>query len=337
MKDNDYSIFDEAMKKEFGNDYDKNGAYKDLFYSEYQEHGDLTKVTASARKKYSDDKKAAEAAAVVTTTSTGSGGGGGNNAAISGSSGGSNNNKGKTVTSEGWAAKGGKHRWVTFYSDGTSTETRWGDCDSNGAKKRVGDKTYYSCSVCGNLRGEVEKPAEQKPDWSETRNRLESKGISPNTGMAGSAATTKTIEQSVKTFVNNSMNTVGNFLKSLIPGKKAGGGYVNHGIYELGELGTETVLTASQTKVLRDNILSNRPNSLISLLRSYNENYDGINSPLTGITPVEDNSVTIERVEMTMEVKQIANDYDAKRAGEQALNEMMRIARKTGATNSIRR
>jgi hypothetical protein len=62
MKDNDYRIFDEAMKKEFGNDYDKNGTYKDLFYSEYQEHGDLTKVSASARAQYAADKAAAEAA-----------------------------------------------------------------------------------------------------------------------------------------------------------------------------------------------------------------------------------------------------------------------------------
>jgi hypothetical protein len=38
-----------------------------------------------------------------------------------------------------------------------------------------------------------------------------------------------------------------------------------------------------------------------------------------------------------MNVQQIANDYDARRAGEQALNEMMRIARKTSAANSIRR
>jgi hypothetical protein len=118
---------------------------------------------------------------------------------------------------------------------------------------------------------------------------------------------------------------------------KAAGGYVNHGIYELGELGTETVLTASQTKVLRDNILSNRPNSLVSLLKSYNESYDGINNPLSEVNPITDNSCNIDNVQMTMEVKQISNDYDARRAGEQALNEMIRIARKSGAANNVRR
>jgi len=136
----------------------------------------------------------------------------------------------------------------------------------------------------------------------------------------------------------NAASTVLDWLKKPAGGTKAAsGGYVNHGIYELGERGTETVFTASQTKVLRDNILSNRPNSLISLLKSYNEGYDGINNSVNGIAPIEDNSTVIEKVELNMEVKQIANDYDARRAGEQALNEMMRIARKTGATNSIRR
>ena len=326
------------MKKEFGNDYDKNGTYKDIFYSEYQEHGDLTKVTASARKKYSDDKKAAEAAAVVTTTSTGSGGGGGDSSttANNGSGGSNKNNHGviKREYNESQGESGHKH--VKEYADGYK---EYGSLQVHSLNMNGNSGIVYctQCSYQKNVAPKTEAKNTQTPDWSATRNKLGSKGIYPNTGTAGSAATTKTIEQSVKTFVNNSVNAVGNYLKSLIPGKKASGGYVNHGIYELGELGTETVLTASQTKVLRDNILSNRPNSLISLLRSYNENYDGINSPLTGITPVEDNSVTIERVEMTMEVKQIANDYDAKRAGEQALNEMMRIARKTGATNSIRR
>jgi len=82
----------------------------------------------------------------------------------------------------------------------------------------------------------------------------------------------------------------------------ASGGYVGHGIYELGERGTETVLTAEQTQVLRNNILSNRPNSLISLLKSYNQGYSQISKPLTGITTTEDNSTTIEKVELNMNV-----------------------------------
>ena len=341
MKDNDYRTFDEAMKKEFGNDYDKNGTYKDIFYSEYQEHGDLTKVTASARKKYSDDKKAAEAnkTAVKAVTPTGSGGGSGESGGSGGSSGGSGSGN-KKQTYDVYDSRGFKTSYTV--EAGSKTEAQRLITEKYGSSYSATTHTNTSSGVTSTSSSEKSYTSSntttaQTQNQNTTRAKQESKGILPNTETAGSAATTKTIEQSVKTFVNNSMNFVDNIWKSLVGGKKASGGYVDHGIYELGERGTETVLTASQTKVLRDNILSNRPNSLISLLRSYNENYDGINSPLTGITPVEDNSVTIERVEMTMEVKQIANDYDAKRAGEQALNEMMRIARKTGATNSIRR
>ena len=118
--------------------------------------------------------------------------------------------------------------------------------------------------------------------------------------------------------------------------KAAGGGYVDHGLYELGERGTETVLTAEQTRVLRNNILSNRPSSLISLLKTYNEGFSRMDTPLTGEVST-DNSITIENMNMTMDVKQISNDYDARRAGEQAMNEMLRIARKTSAANSVRR
>jgi len=59
--------------------------------------------------------------------------------------------------------------------------------------------------------------------------------------------------------------------------KKAVGGFVKHGIYELGEKGTEGIFNARQTRILRDNILSNKPNSLVTLLNTYNEAYkDGI-------------------------------------------------------------
>ena len=40
---------------------------------------------------------------------------------------------------------------------------------------------------------------------------------------------------------------------------------------------------------------------------------------------------------MSMEIQSIANDYDARRAGQQALEEMVRIARKTGNRSVTRR
>ena len=125
------------------------------------------------------------------------------------------------------------------------------------------------------------------------------------------------------------------------PPKAAGGGYAKHGIYELGEKGTETVLTAEQTQVLRNNILSNRPNSLISLLKTYNESYGNIShisQELQNIKPESSESpVIIENASVNMNVTKMANDYDAQRAGEQALERMVQIARKTQGQNRIGR
>jgi len=73
----------------------------------------------------------------------------------------------------------------------------------------------------------------------------------------------------------------------------------------------------------------------MSLLVSFKNAYEGIGT--TANSTANDNSIIIENATVNMNVSSIANDYDAKRAGEQALSEMIRIARKTGAANSIRR
>ena len=96
----------------------------------------------------------------------------------------------------------------------------------------------------------------------------------------------------------------------------------------------EAVLNPTQTKILRENILSNSPNSLISLLKTYNDSYgQGINTVTTNTTE----GIIIQNATVEMHVDQISNDYDARRAGEQALSEIMRIARKTSAKNSVGR
>ena len=47
--------------------------------------------------------------------------------------------------------------------------------------------------------------------------------------------------------------------------------------------------------------------------------------------------ISIEKLEFHMEVKEIANDYDARRAGEQAMEEIVRVARKSGTRSLSRR
>jgi len=73
----------------------------------------------------------------------------------------------------------------------------------------------------------------------------------------------------------------------------------------------------------------------MNLLLDFKNAYDGIGTN-TNITSNE-SGITIQNATVNMNVSQIANDYDAQRAGEQALEEIMRIARKTSAANSVRR
>ena len=98
----------------------------------------------------------------------------------------------------------------------------------------------------------------------------------------------------------------------------------------------EGVLTASQTHILRDEILSNKPNSLLSLLSAWRDSVISL-ADTSNINTNYDNGVIIEKAEVIMQVHQIANDYDAQRAGEQALDKIMGIARKTIAQNRIGR
>jgi hypothetical protein len=55
--------------------------------------------------------------------------------------------------------------------------------------------------------------------------------------------------------------------------------------------------------------------------------------------PIEKNnsSIVIENATVQMNVQHMNNDYDARRAGEQALEQIVKVARKTGAQSVSRR
>ena len=276
IKAADKKLYDTSMRQEFGENYDPNGKYAQIFEQSYNEFGDVTKASTAARSAYTADKLAAEEAERKRKEE----------------------NERKRREQEAAAAaaaaanqsasasNGGDHT-VAYYeynSDNTKVRSVFRD-GTKGPWKKTGTSQSKSAEAWI-MRAEMKKGAT----------------------------------------------------------KAASGGYANHGIYELGERGTETVFTASQTKVLRDNILSNRPSSLISLLKTYNEgfsqnHFDAYGKEIqTLYNNTSNNSgINIENATVNMNVQQLANDYDAKRAGEQALAEIMRIARKTSANNSIRR
>jgi hypothetical protein len=91
----------------------------------------------------------------------------------------------------------------------------------------------------------------------------------------------------------------------------------------------ESVLTAAQTATLRNDILSNKPTSLLNLLTDFRDAYGSIAGANSYGTINNNAGVNIEQATVEMHVAQIANDYDASRAGEQALEKIMAIARKS--------
>lgn len=55
---NDYKTFDAAMRKEFGDNYDASGKYKEMFMQQYNNgefKGDVTRVSAAVQNQYRTD------------------------------------------------------------------------------------------------------------------------------------------------------------------------------------------------------------------------------------------------------------------------------------------
>jgi len=92
----------------------------------------------------------------------------------------------------------------------------------------------------------------------------------------------------------------------------------------------ELVLTAEQTSFLREQMLGNRSNSLINLLSDLSAAYGNIsNSTVNNSDNI--NSIVIEHAEVNMKVDKLADSYDASKAADDVMREMLNIARKTSA------
>ena len=93
----------------------------------------------------------------------------------------------------------------------------------------------------------------------------------------------------------------------------------------------EAFLSASDTAMLKSKIFSNSDGSLKALVAALEAITDNT-SKYSG-TASSDNSIIIQNAQVNIQPGTISNDYDARRAGEMALEEMVKIARKT--TNRV--
>lgn len=91
----------------------------------------------------------------------------------------------------------------------------------------------------------------------------------------------------------------------------------------------EAFLSASDTALLKSSIFSNGDNSLKVLVAAIEE----ITGNSSSYSPAESSGIVIENATVNIQPGTISNDYDARRAGEMALEEMIKIARKT--TNKV--
>lgn len=95
----------------------------------------------------------------------------------------------------------------------------------------------------------------------------------------------------------------------------------------------EAFLSAEDTKLLKSKIFSKSDYSLKSAV----EAIESMTKSLSGLQAGGGSNITIEHAEVNIEPGTISNDYDARRAGEMALEEMVKIARKSGNRTVSRR
>jgi hypothetical protein len=92
----------------------------------------------------------------------------------------------------------------------------------------------------------------------------------------------------------------------------------------------EAFLSAEDTAMLKSKIFSNSDGSLRALVAALESITDNT-SKYSAQTNTE--SIVIQNAQVNIQPGTISNDYDARRAGEMALEEMVKIARKT--TNRV--
>ena len=95
----------------------------------------------------------------------------------------------------------------------------------------------------------------------------------------------------------------------------------------------ESVLNAEQTSFLRNKLIDNLESFSLAISQFTNGT---LSNTILGSLG-ENAGINIEQLDFVMKVDSLANDYDAKRAGQQAFEEMVRIARKAGNRSISRR
>ena len=98
----------------------------------------------------------------------------------------------------------------------------------------------------------------------------------------------------------------------------------------------QAFLNAEQTALLRDNLFGSS-NSLLSFARQLVQQLHGTSYSYDTLHQAEEPSINIQNVDVNVNVNKIANDYDVRAIGNTVMQQMVKIARKSGTRGINRR
>ena len=98
----------------------------------------------------------------------------------------------------------------------------------------------------------------------------------------------------------------------------------------------QAFLNAQQTALLRDKLFGSS-DSLLSFTRDLVQQLHGISYNSDTYNKAEDSSIVIQNVDVNVNVSKIANDYDVRAIGNTVMQQMVKIARKSGTRGINRR
>ena len=98
----------------------------------------------------------------------------------------------------------------------------------------------------------------------------------------------------------------------------------------------ESFLNAEQTQLLSTYLL-NKKDSLLTIAQDLVQKMREPTNNLATLYKTDNGNVTIEHLDVNVSVEKIANDYDARAIGDLVMDEMLKIARKSGTRGLNRR
>ena len=267
-------------------------------------------------------------------------------------SGGSISGASKAGSAVGGTGNAEYNAWLREQGNNLGVSANWQMAIAEGGKYKDEDKYKINATQTGQQAAKtLEKAGEGNGTWTFTRDFVYD--TSNDNGKNYSKWELGNIETDLKNLKDpngiykdmseawkqNKINVYTEVLRQNgVPGYSSGGSVDYTGLAMVHGTPTrpEYFLDAEETKMWKSDILSANSSSLTSRLLALREILNGIESASSHINNSIDNGVIIEKAEVNVDVAQLANDYDARRAGDTIMDEILQIARKTGVS-SVRR